>query len=600
MYLHTLEIKGFKRLLDVNIEFNEATFLIGQNNCGKSSLLKAIEHLLTDKHIPSDDFYSTRNQDTGNSDIAIETITMIAEFRDVSPQSSSWRGFKGRTYRYDIPDDKEESGISIIYKKEWTPAKSPTQYLKAYERVLKEEYKDIKKIEDLISLGINENLVIETFKKTEGTISKADKEKLDNIDELWDLTENEIFFKNPGGFSGNVLSKLPRYLLIPAESGESELSGKTGTLQSTLGELFKEVRDKSVNYEKAQTFLDNLAEELDPTDSDSDFGGMLKELNEVMSTVFPESKVHVNASLTNPDDVLKPSFIIEMESNIKTSVINQGTGMIRSAVFSILRFRKMWEEKRAQTSQRGLIICFEEPEIFLHPSAANQMRSTIYDLVSRNSQIISSTHSPYMIDLSRKPKQNLIRFTKNTEGSTTTNFSVSKAFKSLQAEDKTHVKMILKIDDYVARAFFTNRTILVEGDTEDIVIKETTRRLPQIEYSKVISNCEVIKGRGKPILISLIKYLKAVGIEPIVMHDADTGVEGAMVHNQPIREALNNDGNLIVLDRYLEDILGYSAPSSNKPYRAYVETQKWGEEYSDIPEKWRDIYQKLVNIESPS
>lgn len=35
--------------------------------------------------------------------------------------------------------------------------------------------------------------------------------------------------------------------------------------------------------------------------------------------------------------------------------------------------------------------------------------------------------------------------------------------------------MIQKIDDYVARVFFSQKVIIVEGDTEDIVFKEYHR-----------------------------------------------------------------------------------------------------------------------------
>ncbi|WP_318351672.1 AAA family ATPase [Klebsiella pneumoniae] len=49
-------------------------------------------------------------------------------------------------------------------------------------------------------------------------------------------------------------------------------------------------------------------------------------------------------------------------------------------------------EKRGEDA-RSLIIGFEEPEIYLHPSAANQMRDIIYDLSGLSSQIIT-THSP--------------------------------------------------------------------------------------------------------------------------------------------------------------------------------------------------------------
>jgi len=594
MYLHKLRVQGFKRLVDIEVEFNSATFLIGQNNSGKSSLIKAIDYLLTNKQIPVKDFHSTTNEETQESEIAVDSIIMTAEFRNVSADSVDWRGFRGRTFEYAPSED--ETGISIIYKKEWVPGKAPTQYLKALERTLKEEYVGIKKIEDFIAMGVAQPLVQEAFDKISGGITKANSDKLDYIDDLWDITAVETFFKNPGGIAGNVLSRLPRYLLIPAEAGEYELSKSSGTLQKTLKELFKEVRDTSTNYQEAQVYLNSLADELDPSDEDSDFGQMLLQLNTVMSNVFPESSVHVNANLTNPDDVLVPQFTIEMESNIKTPIENQGTGMIRSAVFSLLRFRKTWEEQRESRNERGLIICFEEPEIFLHPSAANQMRNTIYDLVSCESQIIASTHSPFMIDLSRKPKQNLTRFIKTPTGSEIVNFSVSKAFEDLQADDKSYVKMVLKIDDYVARAFFSNRTILVEGDTEDIIIRETTKRLPVELRNHVISNCEVIKGRGKPVLKSLINYLKGVGIEPIVMHDSDTGVAGAVVHNEPIRVALNNDDNLFVLERCMETILAYPEPSSEKPYKAYCHTLTWGDDYSDIPENWRYIYEGLMDI----
>ena len=97
MYLHKLRVQGFKRLIDIEVEFNSATFLIGQNNSGKSSLIKAIDYLLTNKQIPIKDFHSHMNPETNESEIAVENITMTAEFRNVSEDAESWRGFRGRT-----------------------------------------------------------------------------------------------------------------------------------------------------------------------------------------------------------------------------------------------------------------------------------------------------------------------------------------------------------------------------------------------------------------------------------------------------------------------------------------------------------------------
>ncbi|MEF1192305.1 AAA family ATPase, partial [Vibrio parahaemolyticus] len=170
MYLHTLSIKGYKRLVDVEVDFNEATFLIGQNNSGKSSLLKAIEYLLSGKQMPVEDFHSIRNED-GECERAVEEVEMVAEFRDVSQDSHTWRGFAGRTFSYDVEDGSEETGISIVYRKVWAPGKAPVQYLKAFARELKEEYRGLRTIESFIEAGISEELLIEAFDKAEGNIT---------------------------------------------------------------------------------------------------------------------------------------------------------------------------------------------------------------------------------------------------------------------------------------------------------------------------------------------------------------------------------------------------------------------------------------------
>lgn len=47
MKLEKLEIRGFRKCNYIDIQLGDATFLIGENNVGKSSILRAIELLLT-------------------------------------------------------------------------------------------------------------------------------------------------------------------------------------------------------------------------------------------------------------------------------------------------------------------------------------------------------------------------------------------------------------------------------------------------------------------------------------------------------------------------------------------------------------------------
>ena len=595
MKIHSLKISGYKRLKDVTIQFGDATFLIGQNNCGKSSIIKAIEILLSaKKQLSTSDYYSILDEETSEVKVDTTTIILEAEFRNLPEEAKTWRGFKGRIFTYEVEEDSDNSGLSVTYRKTYELGKDVIIEFKSKVRTVKPEFINCKKPQDYVDSGLPLEVISEYFDDLETNVgkSKVAFEKLELIDEIWDISDDEIWFQNPGGIPGNVLKMLPRFLLIPVDLGIHEIQGSgNGVLSSTLGELFQTVRENSVNFKNAQVHLDNLAKELDPQDENSEFGKMMEELNGVLSTVFPDSKLHASTSLSDPSN-LKPSFLVEMSSNIKTSVENQGTGMVRATVFGMLRYRQQWLSRKEDEHSRSLIICFEEPETYLHPSAANQMREAIYELSSSSSQIIASTHSPYIIDLSRKPKQVLNRLYNSGNHVECNTFSVTDKFKDLQENDKSYVKMILKIDNYVSRIFFTKKVVIIEGDTEDILIKESIKRLEKSKYFKILSDFEIIKARGKASIISLVKYLTSMGIDPIVVHDRDSNELNAEKYNEPIANALGSNGKVVMMNNNVEDELGYIA-TYEKPFKAYKKTLEWGENWEDLPENWRN---KLIEI----
>lgn len=598
MKLYSLKIDGFKRIQSTKIHFADATFLIGPNNSGKSTVLKAIEWLLSAKKvIPSPEYFSIADEETGETKPVVDTITLEAEFRNLPIEAKEWRGFKGRIFSYPT-DDASDSGLSVTYKKTYTLGKDVVIEFRSKERDIKPEFAGYRTetAQDLIDKGAPAAEVQDLFSDLAAKLgaSKATLEKLDQLNAIWDTKDSETWFQNPGGIPGVVLKMLPRFLLIPADTSIGEIEGgSSGVLGKTLNELFEDVRSASANYAQAQEYLDKLAQELDPGDGDSEFGKMINELNSVLASVFPDSQLHATASLSDPKTALKPTFNVEMSSNVRTPVSQQGSGMIRAAAFGMLRFRQKWLSNREDDHVRSLIVCFEEPEIYLHPSAANQMRDTIYELSGHESQIVATTHSPFIIDLARKPKQILNSLRSDANGIVASPFNVTTAFLALEDDAKANVKMLLRVDDHVARVFFTKHIIIIEGDTEEVVIKETLKRLPKERYLKIVSNFEIVKARGKASIIGLVKYLVAMGIAPIVIHDRDGGVAGAEVFNQPIVEALAGSGKVIQMYENIEDELGYPAPSSEKPFRAYQHTKTWGDDWESLPATWRA---KMVEV----
>lgn len=170
-----------------------------------------------------------------------------------------------------------------------------------------------------------------------------------------------------------------------------------------------------------------------------------------------------------------------------------------------------------------------------------------------------------------------------------TAFNLTDAFKEIVEDDRMRVKMIQKIDNYVARVFFAQKVIIVEGDTEDIVFKHTINVMP-IEVKKAIKeNYQVVKATGKATMISLIKYLKALNVNLFVVHDEDSDTVGAVKMNAPILRALDDDETKrIMMHNCVEEELGYSSPCSDKPYHAYKFVKDWTN-WNMVPENWKKI-----------
>lgn len=540
--------------------------------------------------------------------------SLEAEFRNLGEEAKSWRGFKGRVFPYEeISSDgiNRETKFRYFYKKTFFKDGKIKIEAKSFKKTLKEKISTFNTVQDFIDSGFNIELLQKTEFKQEDQLKNKKLQKFiecfeDDFD-FYDFDNDlEEWIENPGGIAGNVLSKLPKFLYIPANEGKRDLEENKGALQEVLSELFKDVREGSVNYVKAQKYLSNLAEEMDANDESTEFGKMMLELNQTMDSVFSGISMRAQTILTDAESSIKPSFKITMQSNIETPINQQGTGVIRSAVFALLRYKAQRDLKK-QSSNRDLIICFEEPEIYLHPNAANQLRDTVYDLaLTINNQIICTTHSPYMIDLSRKAGQVLnylsLKSKSGVDLVTNISFNHEKAFRELQEDDKSYVKMLLKLDDYLARIFFAKNVLIIEGDTEEIVLRESVHAMPDDMRKNVKNNWQIIRARGKGAIISLVKYLKSMGISPFVIHDRDSTVPGAAIMNEPIRKALDNDERLFVVEECIEDILGYIPPSADKPFKAFEFIQEnWRDangnyDYNKISEKWREILNALFEI----
>ncbi|MCD9519483.1 AAA family ATPase [Photobacterium phosphoreum] len=599
MRLHEIKIDNFRKLKGCTIGFRDSTFLIGANNAGKSSVFSAIQLLHSAKNASREDYSKTYNEENDLYEYSDE-IEIVANYHNLPNDAKEWVGFKGRIIKVEDPLQGETEN-SIVYKKVWSITQSkPKVYMLEHPKVPREQFIGATQVSELVGEIYTEEFLKEFFDAgnfTKKLTTKAVKEKLEDLIEYWEVKDDEEpqWIENPGGIPGNVLSKLPRIVVVPAESCVSELTSSSGALHSLLGDLFEQVRSSSDNYEQAQYFLNELASELNPNDTETDFGQLIQELNGMVHNLFPDSSVHVSAALDKPEKAIKPQFSVELESNVKTEVSYQGHGMIRATAFQLLRFVQEFVNKNAD-NPRSTIFCFEEPEIYLHPAAANQLRDSLYELAGPSCQIIATTHSPYMVNLGTDKSISLTKFAYCENGFTgTTSFNLESAFSDLQHDEKQNLKMLLKVDDYISRMFFTNKCVFVEGDTEEVVIRETIKRLTSNDKARVVGNCEFLRARGKAVLISIAKYLNALDVNYIFMHDRDAQTPRAEAMNTPILTQTGSDRR-IMIEECIEDLLGYTAPSNEKPYKAYKYiSENWGDNFNDLPERWKSVFLDLCS-----
>jgi predicted ATPase len=594
MKLEKLEIRGFRKCSEIDIHLGDATFLIGENNVGKSSILRAVELLLTANKPTDEDYSKIFNSETNTIDNSSTEIILIGTFTDVSLEADNWVGFKGRVF-------EEDGQRKIKYRKTFSSGKAK------YE--IWEQDKEIKpavqtgnkvSIDSIIASGIEEEEVKKHFEgidSNQNLIIAKHKSLLETFIPAWDFKNTFNWFNNPGGIPQNIISKLPKFILIPAEHKANELgSDKKTALGEVMSTIFDDVVESSENFDKVKEYFGELEKEIDTENTDTIFGKLMLRVNSTIKTIFPDSEIQAKVNLSDPSSFLKPNYDIKLGSNIMTDVAYQGTGMIRSTAFSLLKFREDWKKER-DGDLRNLVICFEEPELFLHPNASNQMRDTIYELAGTSNQIVCTSHSPYMIDLSREKENQIINnisIQRDTFVNSTA-FSVTEKFKDLQENDRDYVKMLVKIDDYFARAFFAKKIVIVEGDTEDVVLRKTISVLPKEIRHKIVSDYQFIKARGKATIPPLIKYFNSLGItDYFVIHDRDQGTPKAEEVNPRILTALETEDKRVMLEENIEDTLGYKAPSKDKPFKAHLETKDW-EKFEDSPENWQNVIKKVFS-----
>lgn len=226
----------------------------------------------------------------------------------------------------------------------------------------------------------------------------------------------------------------------------------------------------------------------------------------------------------------------------------------------------------------GHMLLIDEPETALHPAAVRAAQDHLYKLASDGGwQVMLTTHHPAFLD----PLQDhttIIRLHRRPQGAVPNIYRSEEV--SFSREDKLNLKSLLAFDTTIAEMFFSPRVIIVEGDTELASFTEIMLNNPS-KYAVELRPL-ILRARGKSTILILIKMLEHFRVDFAVLHDIDPPrtkngkrANGRYTDNQNICNAIlsaRSNGMKVVHQCScpgFEIQHGMDLPPSDKPFHAW-------------------------------
>lgn len=338
-----LRINGFRGIQNLEITLPKVMILFGQNNAGKTSIIKALQLVLGDygRYLSSEDFFINSDNDQQIDKITVDIrIIPIDENGRVKTFEDDWVNVFGEIIQPDL-DEYDYVALRAIAKQHET-----LQGKYITEREYLTEWNDFDNWLDSDTLKLTKKLDEITFIP---------------IDAQRDI-HSEI--KEKYSFIGRVLSNI------------NYSSSEIKELEEKIAEINQNAVDKSANLTHLKTHLDKLSE-----------------------TTLGRGKTEIMPFPKKIRDLSK-NFSLHFGDNANSSFSMEYHGMgTRSwaSMLTVKAFTEMLRDSFEKESKAFFsLIAAEEPEAHLHPNA----QRTLYNqLASMENQVIVSTHSPYLISM---------------------------------------------------------------------------------------------------------------------------------------------------------------------------------------------------------
>jgi len=562
MRLSSISVQNFRSIKVVeNVRLEALQAFVGENNCGKSNMLRAVECFLSSGAggVAPEDFNdqsqsaSIQCEFTGLSDaerkklrpylLGGDRVVLRKELRIVEDAARGKTSVKAEYHGYQA----DPKLFCYSLKKIETEAGKPN-----WQKLAEEGgFLDLAKTED-------------------GKVNKTSfKAGLEHF-----LLENEVEYEEPVlgetqalGIPQNLLSALPVFYLLPAitdYSNEIDRRSTSTVFRRLMADLSERLLRLDPRYQEIDDALKkvrallNVSEEAGAPSRLVALGDVETKLRDTVKGLMPSVKaVSLNIEVEEPKDIFAKGVSIRIDDGVVTDVLDKGHGLQRSLVFALLQMLIKSSRGEGDEEARSILLAIEEPELYIHPHSQRLIFGVLKEFAGANDdevkahdQVLYTTHSPAFIEIGnyervavlRKPDHLIGTIVRQCEAGILGSKAEKKGFKLLTSFGLKHNEL-----------FFARDAILVEGPEDEVGVIATARKLGRIKELPDEIGLSIVVTDGKGDVAKFQKVLNAFGFTYGVLVELD-GKPETDKQTAPILENLNGNRIAMVPNR-VEDFL---------------------------------------------
>ena len=570
MRIYKIEIGNFRLLKNFSIDLEETlSLVIGKNNTGKTSILSVLDKFLNEKsRFSYDDFnidFKNELEDLIKSDdISAEfapkgvKLKIYIEYNDADDLSNVSRVLM------DLDPDNNKIVLGFEYTVNYTDflkLRSDYSAFAASEKAKNDEKNEYKPrdLKDFLKQELDNYFHIH---KMSFEYEKATEKVIET---------NFIDLESEGISIKDILSF--KYISARRDVTNKE---KENTLSKQTSSLYKKKEDNSEKNQATEDFKDQLSK-TDDTLSDiykDLFKDVIQKIQNFGGVKLNDTDIAIISTLQHKELLEGNTTVVYSHDDHKLPENYNGLGYMNliSMIFEIeILVQDFKRDKDKKPADINLLI-IEEPEAHTHPQMQYIFIKNIKKLLAEgikrvdgiNSplQYIITTHSSHIVSDSDFDD---IKYLKAEAKNNVIAKNLSDLRKQYDADPSQYqfLKQYLTISR--AEIFFADKAVLIEGDTERILIPTFMRKvdLEEVARLKTVGEADIIP----PLLsqnISIIeigaysqifeKFIEFLGIKSLILTDIDSVnndgtscpvIEGTKTSNSAInhffKEAAWND-----------------------------------------------------------